>query len=182
MPASSPGLLVGNPPPRWGAPGDDLAVVGDRHGKSGFTRRIDMTLRRRYHPSAGMGAAHAKTPSAVLVDVRTEARVEIRRHPRHHAPSDGRPLLIEWVDCPPARATTSSSTSSKEARRSPRRARRWCSCVAPVSVPSARRRLATAAGIGPSYNVLDGFEGGPDANGHRGGTGWRAHGLPWRQS
>lgn len=41
---------------------------------------------------------------------------------------------------------------------------------------------ATEAGIGPSYNVLDGFEGNLDANGHRGATGWRAEGLPWRQS
>ena len=41
---------------------------------------------------------------------------------------------------------------------------------------------ATAAGIAPSYNVLDGFEGHLDADGHRGGGGWRAVGLPWRQS
>jgi rhodanese-related sulfurtransferase len=40
---------------------------------------------------------------------------------------------------------------------------------------------ATAAGIAPSYNVLDGFEGQLDAHGHRGETGWRAIGLPWRQ-
>ena len=42
--------------------------------------------------------------------------------------------------------------------------------------------LATEAGIGPSYNVLDGFEGHLDESGHRGGSGWRAVGLPWRQS
>lgn len=42
--------------------------------------------------------------------------------------------------------------------------------------------LATEAGIAPSYNVLDGFEGNLDENGHRGGAGWRAIGLPWRQS
>ncbi|MBI3214589.1 MAG: rhodanese-like domain-containing protein [Mycobacterium sp.] len=41
---------------------------------------------------------------------------------------------------------------------------------------------ATAAGIAPSYNVLDGFEGNLDDNGHRGSTGWRALGLPWIQS
>jgi rhodanese-related sulfurtransferase len=40
---------------------------------------------------------------------------------------------------------------------------------------------ATAAGIAPSYNVLDGFEGHLDAAGHRGATGWRAIGLPWKQ-
>ncbi|BBZ20454.1 rhodanese-like domain-containing protein [Mycolicibacterium gadium] len=41
---------------------------------------------------------------------------------------------------------------------------------------------ATAAGIAPSYNILDGFEGDLDDNKHRGRTGWKAVGLPWRQS
>ncbi len=41
---------------------------------------------------------------------------------------------------------------------------------------------ATAAGLGPAYNVLDGFEGGVGPDGRRGGTGWRAEGLPWRQA
>jgi rhodanese-related sulfurtransferase len=40
---------------------------------------------------------------------------------------------------------------------------------------------ATEAGITPAYNVLDGFEGHLDATGHRGQSGWRAVGLPWRQ-
>lgn len=48
------------------------------------------------------------------------------------------------------------------------------------SIPAAQ--AATAAGIAPSYNLLDGFEGNLDYQGHRGGTGWRAVGLPWRQS
>ncbi|MGW6131202.1 rhodanese-like domain-containing protein [Cellulomonas sp. NPDC055163] len=42
-------------------------------------------------------------------------------------------------------------------------------------------KLATAAGLGPAYNVLDGFEGGVGPDGQRGATGWRAAGLPWRQ-
>jgi rhodanese-related sulfurtransferase len=41
--------------------------------------------------------------------------------------------------------------------------------------------VATEAGIAPSYNVLDGFEGHLDAHGHRGDSGWRAVGLPWTQ-
>ncbi len=48
------------------------------------------------------------------------------------------------------------------------------------SIPAAA--AATAAGIAPSYNMLDGFEGNLDEQGHRGGTGWRSIGLPWRQS
>ena len=43
-------------------------------------------------------------------------------------------------------------------------------------------KAATAAGIAPSYNVLDGFEGDLDAQRHRGGSGWKALGLPWVQS
>ncbi|KUI27413.1 sulfurtransferase [Mycobacterium sp. IS-1742] len=41
---------------------------------------------------------------------------------------------------------------------------------------------ATEAGIGPSYNILDGFEGDLDEQKHRGRTGWKAVGLPWKQS
>lgn len=41
---------------------------------------------------------------------------------------------------------------------------------------------ATAAGIAPSYNVLDGFEGDLDEERHRGRSGWKAVGLPWMQS
>lgn len=48
------------------------------------------------------------------------------------------------------------------------------------SIPAAE--AATAAGIGPSFNMLEGFEGQLDADGHRGVTGWRAEGLPWKQS
>ncbi|HSE09683.1 MAG TPA: rhodanese-like domain-containing protein [Nocardioidaceae bacterium] len=41
---------------------------------------------------------------------------------------------------------------------------------------------ATQTGISPAYNVSEGFEGDLDEHGHRGVTGWRARGLPWRQS
>jgi rhodanese-related sulfurtransferase len=42
---------------------------------------------------------------------------------------------------------------------------------------------AIAAGYTQSYNVLEGFEGKKDANGHRNALGgWRAAGLPWYQS
>ncbi|MDV3206207.1 MAG: rhodanese-like domain-containing protein [Rhodococcus ruber] len=46
----------------------------------------------------------------------------------------------------------------------------------------AAAEAATAAGLAPSYNILEGFEGGLDAERHRGAEGWRAAGLPWRQS
>ena len=41
---------------------------------------------------------------------------------------------------------------------------------------------ATEAGYANCYNVLEGFEGDKDANGHRGNIGgWRKAGLPWIQ-
>jgi rhodanese-related sulfurtransferase len=43
--------------------------------------------------------------------------------------------------------------------------------------------VATQAGYPRCYNVLEGFEGDKDAQGHRNSVGgWRAAGLPWVQS
>jgi len=43
--------------------------------------------------------------------------------------------------------------------------------------------LAASLGYERCYNVVDGFEGPPDPAGHRGTVaGWKAAGLPWRQS
>lgn len=41
---------------------------------------------------------------------------------------------------------------------------------------------ATAAGLGPCFNVAGGFEGDKDSAGHRGrNNGWKVAGLPWAQ-
>lgn len=41
---------------------------------------------------------------------------------------------------------------------------------------------AKAAGFGICFNIVDGFEGPPNENGHRGEVaGWKAAGLPWNQ-
>jgi rhodanese-related sulfurtransferase len=48
------------------------------------------------------------------------------------------------------------------------------------SIAAARR--ATELGI-EAYNILEGFEGDPDEQGHRGRKGgWRFRGLPWKQN
>lgn len=48
------------------------------------------------------------------------------------------------------------------------------------SIAAARR--ATELGL-EAYNILEGFEGDADAEGHRGlKGGWRLRGLPWRQN
>ncbi|HOF52325.1 MAG TPA: MBL fold metallo-hydrolase, partial [Rhodoferax sp.] len=47
------------------------------------------------------------------------------------------------------------------------------------SIAAAKR--ATELGL-EAYNILEGFEGDPDAHAHRGNKGgWRMRGLPWRQ-
>ncbi|MDA7416931.1 rhodanese-like domain-containing protein [Xenophilus arseniciresistens] len=48
------------------------------------------------------------------------------------------------------------------------------------SIAAARR--ATELGV-QAYNILEGFEGDADAQGHRGQRGgWRLRGLPWKQN
>ena len=47
---------------------------------------------------------------------------------------------------------------------------------------AAAAKAATAAGLGPAYNVFDGFEGPLGDDGHRAVRGWKADGLPWRQA
>ncbi len=44
----------------------------------------------------------------------------------------------------------------------------------------AAAHALTDAGFAEVYNVTDGFEGHPDADGHRSG-GWKGAGLPWHQ-
>lgn len=47
---------------------------------------------------------------------------------------------------------------------------------------TAAAEAAQRAGFPHAYNVADGFEGPPDAAGHRGMVaGWKAERLPWRQ-
>jgi rhodanese-related sulfurtransferase len=47
------------------------------------------------------------------------------------------------------------------------------------SIAAAKR--VTELGL-EAYNILEGFEGDPDQQAHRGRIGgWRHHGLPWRQ-
>ncbi|EHI40461.1 rhodanese domain-containing protein [Rhodococcus opacus PD630] len=121
-----------------------------------------------------------ENPDAVLVDVRTDAEWKYVGVP--DTTSLGRKtVLIEWVSYPTGTRNYNFVDQLKEA-----------GIAGGENAPviflcrSGQRSIgaaeaATAAGIGPSYNVLDGFEGGLDAEGHRGAVGWRALGLPWRQ-
>jgi rhodanese-related sulfurtransferase len=124
-------------------------------------------------------------PQAVLVDVRTDAEWRFVGVP--DLSSLGRDVVyIEWntsdgtrndnfltdlQDQVPSAADASDGSAERPVIFLCRSGNR--------SIGAAE--VATRAGIAPSYNVLDGFEGHLDANGHRGETGWRAIGLPWKQ-
>jgi rhodanese-related sulfurtransferase len=120
------------------------------------------------------------TPGAVLVDVRTEAEWRFVGVP--DSPEGARPpVFIEWVTYPDGARNPRFIDELIEAGVQP-------GADAPVIFlcRSGQRSIgaaiaATGAGIGPSYNVLEGFEGTPDALGHRGAVGWQAAGLPWHQ-
>jgi rhodanese-related sulfurtransferase len=120
----------------------------------------------------------AQRPDAVLVDVRTAAEWSFVGVP-DTSPLGRRAVTVEWNRYPSGR----NEGFLDEVRAA------GVTFGAPVvflcrsgqrSVAAAR--AATEAGLGPAYNVLEGFEGPPDDEAHRGRSGWKAAGLPWRQS
>ncbi|WP_343602071.1 rhodanese-like domain-containing protein [Mycobacterium sp.] len=121
----------------------------------------------------------ADNPQAVLVDVRTDAEWCFVGVP--DLSSLGREVVcIEWnrVDGRRNECFVADLLEQVPARRD--RPVVFVCRSGHRSIGAAE--AATAAGITPAYNVLDGFEGHLDAAGHRGATGWRACGLPWTQS
>lgn len=117
---------------------------------------------------------------AVLVDCRTQAEWSYVGVPD---PRElGRDLLtVEWQQFPTGDVNTGFIDELREALGDKAGGSLVFLCRSGVRSVAAAR-AATVAGLGRSYNVVDGFEGGLDAEGHRGGTGWRAEGLPWRQT
>jgi ribonuclease HI/rhodanese-related sulfurtransferase len=118
-------------------------------------------------------------PDAVLVDVRTRAEWSFVGVPDLSA--IGKHLVtVEWTRWPGGEANPDFLAEVRGA---------GVADGTPVVFlcrsghrSAAAATVATEAGLGPAYNVLDGFEGHTDAEGHRGSVGWRAEGLPWRQS
>ncbi len=121
--------------------------------------------------------AHAlmlQVPGAKLVDVRTRPEWDFVGHPPEA-------LMIEWNTYP-------------NGQRNPEFVEQLQAEVARTDAPvmficrsGARSHgaatAATQAGYSNCYNVLEGFEGDKDAEGHRNSvSGWRVAGLPWVQS
>jgi rhodanese-related sulfurtransferase len=119
-------------------------------------------------------------PAAVLVDVRTAAEWAYVGLPDLSS-LDRRIACIEWTSFPDGTPNPRFLGQLAEAGVQPGTAVAFI-CRSGVR-SAAAADLATAAGLGPAYNVADGFEGPPDQAGHRGGrAGWKASGLPWRQT
>jgi rhodanese-related sulfurtransferase len=125
----------------------------------------------------------SRDPQAQLVDVRTEAEWNFVGVPDLGAMAR-QVLLCEWQRFPPA----SNPDFVQELRDALSRTNyAKGSALLFLCRSGARSRAAaiamTAAGYGPCFNIRHGFEGATDDQGHRGGTaGWKADGLPWRQS
>jgi rhodanese-related sulfurtransferase len=114
-------------------------------------------------------------PDAVLVDVRTEAEWRFVGVP---SGLEREPVLVSWLPVDPGRFLGELA----EAGIVPGTDRKVVFLCRSGQRSVAAAETATAAGMAASYNVLEGFEGPLDGEGHRGGSGWRAAGLPWRQS
>jgi rhodanese-related sulfurtransferase len=123
-------------------------------------------------------AALQADEGAVLVDVRTRAEWNYVGIPDVSGLGK-QPVLVEWVSFPgglPNARFLDELRSAGVAEGRPV----YFICRSGVRSRHAAE-AATAAGLGPAYNVLDGFEGQLDRERHRGIGGWKADGLPWVQ-
>ena len=122
-------------------------------------------------------AAVTDSDDPVLVDVRTRAEWTYVGVPQLET---GRtPLLVEWQRWPDGSV---NDTFVEELRAAGVVEGTPVYFICRSGVRSvAAAEAATAAGLGPAYNVLQGFEGPHGADGHRTVSGWKAAGLPWTQ-
>jgi rhodanese-related sulfurtransferase len=119
-------------------------------------------------------------PESVLVDVRTRAEWSYVGLP--DLSGLGRQVAcVEWVSFPDGARNPDFLVQLAAAGVGPATPVAFLCRSGVRSVAAAD--LATANGFERAYNVAEGFEGAVDAAGHRGSAGgWKAAGLPWRQS
>ncbi len=108
---------------------------------------------------------------AVLIDVRTDAEREwVGQVPGA--------VAVAWKQWPGMALNASFDDAIRAAVPAGKKAVLLCRSGV-RSIAAAKR--ATELGI-EAYNILEGFEGDADGEGHRGNKGgWRYHGLPWKQ-
>ena len=113
-------------------------------------------------------------PNARVIDVRTRPEWDYVGHiPRS--------ILIEWNSYPTGARNAAFLDELKAVAGDPETPLLFL-CRSGQRSDSAAR-AAAAAGYRKAFNVLEGFEGAKDGDGHRGTLGgWRKAGLPWVQS
>lgn len=117
-------------------------------------------------------------PAAVLVDVRTTAEWQYVGVP-DISPLGRQALGVEWQHYPDGSLNPHFVEELREAIPDAGTPIYFLCRSGVRSVAAAG--AASAAGLGPAYNVLDGFEGPVGPDGHRSVAGWKVQGLPWRQ-
>jgi rhodanese-related sulfurtransferase len=118
-------------------------------------------------------------PDAVLVDVRTDAEWNYVGIP-DLSEAGKQPVLIPWQVFPTMQVNGNFTEHLERAGATPDH-KIYFLCRSGVRSVAAAQ-AAQAAGFAQSFNIANGFEGPPDAEGHRGHiAGWKAEGLPWRQ-
>lgn len=123
------------------------------------------------------------TPGAVLVDVRSRAEWSFVGLP--DLTRVGAPVWpIEWAGFPGMNPNPRFLDELRAQMADAVPTRLLFICRSGARSMAAARHVAQSLGL-PMHcsNVAEGFEGDLDANGHRGGVnGWKARGLPWRQT
>jgi rhodanese-related sulfurtransferase len=116
---------------------------------------------------------------AQLVDVRTDVEWNFVGLPELSA-AGKQPILIPWQVYPTMQRNAGFEDNLRNAGLTAEHKIYFICRSGARSMAAAE--AARAAGFPHVFNVADGFEGPPDAAGHRGTTaGWKADDLPWRQ-
>lgn len=124
-------------------------------------------------------AALAHDADAQLVDVRTDAEWVYVGLP-DLSPLGKRVLLVQWQAFPSGAANQDFVAQLGTAGLTRQHTIYFICRSGARSLAAAE--AAEQAGYRQVFNVSDGFEGPPDAEGHRGNVaGWKADALPWRQ-
>jgi rhodanese-related sulfurtransferase len=151
----------------------------------------DNTIASTYEVSPASGYAGNVSPrtawqilkeqkNAVLIDVRTRAEWTYVGLPDLNEVGR-KPALVEWQVFPGMQINP-DFVASLSGEIADKTAPLLFLCRSGVRSAAAAKAM-TAAGYSTCFNVADGFEGPLDGEARRGSSGgWKAAGLPWRQT